>query len=66
MAWRVPMSENVTIAPKKRTARACVESLADINTIYEEIMAHGKSENKTPRFSPFFIFKMLPNMAAGL
>lgn len=28
MAWRVPMSENVTIAPKKRAARACVESLA--------------------------------------
>lgn len=50
---------------KERVGVVWGDGIGGINTIYEEIMAHGKSENKTPRFSPFFILKMLPNMAAG-
>ena len=39
--------------------------IGGINAIYEEIAAFCHSESDTPRFSPFLILKMLPNMAAG-
>jgi 3-oxoacyl-[acyl-carrier-protein] synthase II len=39
--------------------------IGGINAIYDEISAYAKSESGLPRFSPFFILKMLPNMAAG-
>lgn len=39
--------------------------IGGINAIYEEISAYCKSESAVPRFSPFLILKMLPNMAAG-
>ncbi|MBO5693254.1 MAG: beta-ketoacyl-ACP synthase II [Tidjanibacter sp.] len=39
--------------------------IGGINAIYDEITAYAKSESGQPRFSPFFILKMLPNMAAG-
>lgn len=39
--------------------------IGGINAIYEEISAFNKSESGVPRFSPFLILKMLPNMAAG-
>ncbi len=39
--------------------------IGGINAIYEEISSFCKSESGIPRFSPFLILKMLPNMAAG-
>ncbi len=39
--------------------------IGGINTTYEEISAYCTSESENPRFSPFLILKMLPNMAAG-
>ena len=39
--------------------------IGGINAIYEEISAFNKSKSGVPRFSPFLILKMLPNMAAG-
>ena len=39
--------------------------IGGINAIYEEISSFCKSESGVPRFSPFLILKMLPNMAAG-
>ena len=39
--------------------------IGGINAIYEEITTFCKSESGVPRFSPFLILKMLPNMAAG-
>ncbi|MBP3383066.1 MAG: beta-ketoacyl-ACP synthase II [Tidjanibacter sp.] len=38
--------------------------IGGINTSYNEIQSYCESDG-TPRFSPFFILKMLPNMAAG-
>lgn len=39
--------------------------IGGINAIYEEIHSYVSSASETPRFSPFLILKMLPNMAAG-
>lgn len=39
--------------------------IGGINAIYEEIHSYVSSSSETPRFSPFLILKMLPNMAAG-
>lgn len=39
--------------------------IGGINSIYEEIATYCNSDSDVPRFSPFLILKMLPNMAAG-
>lgn len=39
--------------------------IGGINAMYEEVTSFATSESGTPRFSPFLILKMLPNMAAG-
>lgn len=39
--------------------------IGGINTTFEEISAYSTSESENPRFTPFLILKMLPNMAAG-
>ena len=38
--------------------------IGGINTSFSEIMAHSEGDG-TPRFTPFLVLKMLPNMAAG-
>lgn len=38
--------------------------IGGINAMYSEVAAHFQGDG-TPRFSPFLILKMLPNMAAG-
>lgn len=39
--------------------------IGGINTIYDEVSSFCTSDSESPRFSPFLILKMLPNMAAG-
>lgn len=39
--------------------------IGGINAISEELSSYCKSESGMPRFSPFLVLKMLPNMAAG-
>lgn len=39
--------------------------IGGINAISEELSSYCKSESGIPRFSPFLVLKMLPNMAAG-
>lgn len=50
---------------KKRVGVIWGAGIGGINAMYEEVAAFSTSESQTPRFSPFLILKMLPNMAAG-
>lgn len=50
---------------KQRVGVIWGAGIGGINTIYDEVEAFCTSESDTPRFSPFLILKMLPNMAAG-
>lgn len=50
---------------KDRVGVVWGDGIGGIKTIFEEISAHVASGNPAPRYSPFFVLKMLPNMAAG-
>lgn len=50
---------------KKRVGVIWGAGIGGINAMYDEVAAFCNSESQIPRFSPFLILKMLPNMAAG-
>lgn len=50
---------------KDRVGVVWGDGIGGVSTLYDEVSAHCNSGNATPRFSPFMVLKMLPNMAAG-
>ncbi len=50
---------------KDRVGVVWGDGIGGITSIYDEVTAFCHSESSNPRFSPFLVLKMLPNMAAG-
>ena len=50
---------------KDRVGVVWGDGIGGVTTLYDEVAAYCNSGNATPRFSPFMVLKMLPNMAAG-
>jgi 3-oxoacyl-[acyl-carrier-protein] synthase II len=50
---------------KDRVGVVWGDGIGGVSTIYDEVTAYCNSGSATPRFSPFMVLKMLPNMAAG-
>lgn len=50
---------------KDRVGVVWGDGIGGVSTLFDEVAAFCNSGNATPRFSPFMVLKMLPNMAAG-
>lgn len=50
---------------KDRVGVVWGDGIGGVSTLYDEVSSYCNSESATPRFSPFMVLKMLPNMAAG-
>ena len=50
---------------KDRVGVVWGDGIGGVSTLFDEVAAYCNSGNATPRFSPFMVLKMLPNMAAG-
>ena len=57
--------EQVEGLDKDRVGVVWGDGIGGITTLYDEVVGFCKSESPTPRFSPFMVLRMLPNMAAG-
>ncbi|MBO7300550.1 MAG: beta-ketoacyl-ACP synthase II [Tidjanibacter sp.] len=50
---------------KNRVGVVWGDGIGGVSTLYDEVAAFCKSDSTAPRFSPFMVLRMLPNMAAG-